>query len=175
MTYHHDSKWQSYSLQKSFDGYAQYLLRAFETQRTSPSVRLNANLIELNLTACSWMYERDRAIVFIGYSFGGRRIKKALIITAEGGSTHTNIADSTIATVFLGVPHEGSNALLHRIGSSVVFPFKPFGSRTDLLDLVEGSSDFDAYCIIASSGDTDQSTCLVSTNVCPNIFWVSSI
>ena len=33
--------------------------------------------------------------------------------------------------------------MLHRIASYVAFLNKPFGSRTDLLDLVEGSTDLD--------------------------------
>ncbi|KAF8249136.1 hypothetical protein K440DRAFT_641496 [Wilcoxina mikolae CBS 423.85] len=96
--------------------------------------------------------EQDRAIIFIGHSFGGLLVKQALIKAGERNSLHRNIADSTIATVFLGVPHQGSNRVLHRIGSYVAFLNKPFGSRTDLLDLVQGSSDlYNLHCQFLSN------------------------
>lgn len=41
--------------------------------------------------------------------------------------------------VFLGVPHEGSNLLLYRIGWYFALFNRPYGSSTELLDLVAGS------------------------------------
>jgi len=38
MTYKHDSRWQSYTLRKSFDGFAKDLLEAITAARSSPEV-----------------------------------------------------------------------------------------------------------------------------------------
>ena len=45
--------------------------------------------------------------------------------------------------VFLGVPHKGSNKLLHRLGWARSILYKLLGSRTDLLDIANGSPDLE--------------------------------
>lgn len=66
-----------------------------------------------------------------------------MVEAGKRDSEHGSIADSTTAVVFLGVPHQGFNGIVHRIGASIGFLLKPFGSRTDLLDLAAGSSGLD--------------------------------
>jgi hypothetical protein len=63
---------------------------------------------------------------------------------ADGkGSRYRNISDRAVGVVFLGVPHQGSNKLLHRLGWALAALYKLFGSRTDLLSLAKGSPELD--------------------------------
>ena len=59
------------------------------------------------------------------------------------GSRYRNISDRAVGVVFLGVPHHGSNKLLHRLGWSLAGLYKLSGSRTDLLNLAKGSPELD--------------------------------
>jgi hypothetical protein len=68
---------------------------------------------------------------------------QALLTACENGSDYRNISDRTVGVVFLGVPHKGSNKLLHRLGWSLATLNKLFGSRTDLLNLAKGSPELD--------------------------------
>ena len=68
---------------------------------------------------------------------------QALLTASEKGSPYKNISDRTIGVVFLGVPHKGSNKLLHHLGWTLATLYKLFGSRTDLLNLVKGSPELD--------------------------------
>ena len=43
----------------------------------------------------------------------------------------------------MGVPHKGSNKLLHSLGRASATLNKLVGSRTDLLDLAKGSPELD--------------------------------
>jgi len=124
MTYRHDSRWQSYTLRKSFDGFAKDLLEALTAARSSPE-------------------EQERAIIFIGHSFGGLLIKQALVMAGGKGSRYRNISDRAVGIIFLGVPHHGSNTLLHRVGWALAALYKLSESRTDLLSLAKGSPELD--------------------------------
>ena len=68
---------------------------------------------------------------------------QALLTACEKGSTYRNISDRAVGVVFLGVPHKGSNRLLHRLGWALATLRKLFGSRTDLLNLTGGSPELD--------------------------------
>ena len=68
---------------------------------------------------------------------------QALLMASEKGSPYRNISDRAVGVVFLGVPHKGSNKLLHRLGWAWATLYKLFGSRTDLLDLAKGSLELD--------------------------------
>jgi len=87
--------------------------------------------------------EQDRAMVFIGHSFGGLLIKQALLTACERGSPYKNVSDRVVGVIFLAVPHRGSNKLLHRLGWALAALYKLVGSRTDLLNLVRGSPELD--------------------------------
>jgi len=87
--------------------------------------------------------EQERAIVFIGHSFGGLLIKQALLTASEKDSPYRNISVRTVGVVFLGVPHRGSNKLLHSVGWALASLSKMVGSRTDLLNLAKGSPELD--------------------------------
>ena len=68
---------------------------------------------------------------------------QALLTASEKGSPYKNISDSIVGVVFLGVPHKGSNKLLHSLGRASATLNKLVGSRTDLLDLAKGSPELD--------------------------------
>jgi hypothetical protein len=68
---------------------------------------------------------------------------QALLTASEKGSPYRIISDSAVGVVFLGVPHTGSNKLLHRLGWAMATVYKLFGSRTDLLNLARGSPELD--------------------------------
>jgi hypothetical protein len=68
---------------------------------------------------------------------------QALLTAYEKGSRYGNISDRTVGIVFLGVPHKGSNKLLHRLGWVLATVYKLFGSRTDLLNFAKGSPELD--------------------------------
>jgi hypothetical protein len=68
---------------------------------------------------------------------------QALLTACEKGSPYRNISDRTVGVVFLGVPHRGSNKLLHRLGRALATLYKLFGSRTNLLNLAKGSPELD--------------------------------
>jgi hypothetical protein len=72
---------------------------------------------------------------------------QALLTASEKRSPYRNISDSAIGAVFLGVPHTGSNKLLHRLGwamaTVMATVYKLFGFRTDLLNLTNGSPELD--------------------------------
>ena len=68
---------------------------------------------------------------------------QALLTASEKGSPYRNISDRAVGVVFLGVPHRGSNKLLHRLGWVVAALYKLFGSRTDLLNLAKGSPELE--------------------------------
>ena len=59
------------------------------------------------------------------------------------GSRYRNISKRAVGIIFLGVPHHGSNELLHRLGWSLAALYKLSGSRTDLLNLAKGSPELD--------------------------------
>jgi len=66
-----------------------------------------------------------------------------LLTASEKGSPYRNISDHTVGVVFLGVPHRGSNKLLHGLGWTLATLHKLAGSRADSLDLVKGSPELD--------------------------------
>jgi hypothetical protein len=68
---------------------------------------------------------------------------QALLTASEKGSPYRIISDSAVGVVFLGVPHTGSNKLLHRLGWAMATVYKLFGFRTDLLNLTRGSPELD--------------------------------
>jgi len=68
---------------------------------------------------------------------------QALLTASEKGSPYRNISDRAVGVVFLGVPHKGSNKLLHSLGWALAALFKLVGSRADLLDLAKGSPELD--------------------------------
>jgi len=68
---------------------------------------------------------------------------QALLTACEKGSPYRNISDRAVGVVFLGVPHKGSNKLLHRLGWALAALCKLLGSRTDLLNLAKGSPELD--------------------------------
>jgi hypothetical protein len=74
MTYRHDSRWESYTLQKSFDGFAKDLLEALMRVRCSEEV--GHGLCTSLWLRSDFMQEQKRAIIFIGHSFGGLLIKQ---------------------------------------------------------------------------------------------------
>jgi hypothetical protein len=77
MTYSHDSRWESYTVQKSFDGFAKDLLEALMRVRRSPEVwhsRCTSHWLRPSSDFTS--QEQDSAIIFIGHSFGGLLIKQ---------------------------------------------------------------------------------------------------
>ena len=59
------------------------------------------------------------------------------------GSSYRNTSDRAAGIVFLGVPHHGSNTILHCLGWALATLYKLLGSRTDLLNLAKGSSELD--------------------------------
>jgi hypothetical protein len=79
MTYSHDSRWRSYTLRKSFDGFAKDLLEVLAAARSSPEVWRSIVLSLVNYVLKQhiyWTQEQERAIIFIGHSFGGLLIKQ---------------------------------------------------------------------------------------------------
>ena len=70
-------------------------------------------------------------------------VLQALLMACEKGSPYRNISDRAVGVVFLGVPHKGSNKLLHRLGWAMATLYKLSGSRIDLLNLAKGSPELD--------------------------------
>ena len=68
---------------------------------------------------------------------------QALLMASEKDSPYRNISDCAVGVVFLGVPHKGSNKLLHSLGWALTTVYKLVGSRTDLLVLPKGSPELD--------------------------------
>lgn len=58
--------------------------------------------------------EGRRPLVFIGHSLGGLIIKQALVL-ADHGDTYRDIRLSTAGIIFLGTPHEGSDAAIYGV------------------------------------------------------------
>jgi len=87
---------------------------------------------------------------------------QALLTASEKGSPYRNISDRAVSVAFLGVPHRGSNKLLHSLGRALATLYKLVGSRTDLLDLAKGSPELhDRFLSSYKSID--------SISTCPNI------
>ncbi|KAI1173161.1 hypothetical protein F4777DRAFT_459374 [Nemania sp. FL0916] len=63
-------------------------------------------------------HERDRPILFIGHSFGGIVVKKAMVLAASDKSPNHLTFQSTCGILFLGTPHKGSE--LSKIGKIIV-------------------------------------------------------
>ncbi|KAG8849678.1 hypothetical protein FRB91_009688 [Serendipita sp. 411] len=112
----------------------------------------------------------SRPILFIGHSYGGLVIKKALILSRKTKTDPPDprqwIADAESGIVFLGTPHQGSNhATFALIGS---FIYRPLGGNyTDILKLlsdrdglVELDNDFKE---VLSGGQTKRTVCFYET------------
>ncbi|PVF91917.1 hypothetical protein CPB86DRAFT_260734 [Serendipita vermifera] len=57
--------------------------------------------------------DKDMPLIFIGHSFGGIVIKKALVMAQISRSTYTDfgrILDSACGIIFLGTPHDGAHS-----------------------------------------------------------------
>ncbi|KAI5848526.1 hypothetical protein DFP73DRAFT_629907 [Morchella snyderi] len=114
MAFNHNSKWNRDSPVKSIEHCGKELLD-------------NLNLVRKGV--------EERPIIFIGHSFGGIIIKKALVIA---GSKHRN--DSRYKSfekvitgiIFLGVPHDGSR--LTAIGKLLSHGTYWLGSSTEILE-----------------------------------------
>ncbi|KAI9698517.1 MAG: hypothetical protein M1836_004098 [Candelina mexicana] len=52
----------------------------------------------------------DRPVIFIGHSFGGIVIEKALVLANSDGSKYQHLIKVTAGVVFLGTPHRGSRS-----------------------------------------------------------------
>ncbi|OTA62400.1 hypothetical protein K449DRAFT_52541 [Hypoxylon sp. EC38] len=104
-----------------------------------------------------------RPIVFIAHSFGGLLLKKALIFAKARSK---DVAAMTKGIIFLGVPHQGSNAAIFASCLSCMAFFR--GSSSYLLELmaVNGpslldleSEFYDAYVMQYHSEDTRPYIC----------------
>ncbi|KAI9777909.1 MAG: hypothetical protein M1816_004381 [Peltula sp. TS41687] len=74
--------------------------------------------------------ERDRGLIFVGYSYGGLVIKQALI-QASRGERFADIIGRTKAAFFLGTPHRGSS--FTRWGTLIARALQPIGSNPSIL------------------------------------------
>ncbi|KAF2271228.1 uncharacterized protein EI97DRAFT_408568, partial [Westerdykella ornata] len=81
--------------------------------------------------------DRTRNLVFVGHSYGGLVIKRALI-QASTNQTFANVAEHTRAVFFLGTPHRGSS--FSTWGSIAARALQPLGSNPSLLQEVEYDS-----------------------------------
>ena len=117
----HESRWDAYSPVQSLRDYGQVILDSVA------SVRRDAE-------------EKSRPLIFVGHSFGGILMKKALVIGKEAnpGTDQRLVADSTDGAIFFGTPHKGSNFAL--FGTLLSYFSYWRGSRTDLLEFLTPSS-----------------------------------
>ena len=117
----HDSRWDAYSPVQSLRDYGQVILDSVASVRRDEE-------------------ENSRPLIFIGHSFGGILLKKALVIGKEAnpGTRQRQVADSTEGAIFFGTPHKGSNFALFGTLSSYFSYWR--GSRTDLLEFLTPSS-----------------------------------
>ncbi|RPB08258.1 hypothetical protein P167DRAFT_512474, partial [Morchella conica CCBAS932] len=115
MAFNHNSAWDINAPVKSVDVCGQQLLDALNTSRA----------------------ETDRPIIFIGHSFGGIIIKKALVIAGQKSfdSRYVALKKSMLGAIFLGVPHDGSRLTL--IGKLISYSSYWLGSSTELLEALE--------------------------------------
>ncbi|MCJ1470073.1 hypothetical protein MMC07_008718 [Pseudocyphellaria aurata] len=123
----HDSRWDAYSPVQSLRDYGQIILDSIATLRRDEE-------------------ENKRPLIFIGHSFGGILIKKALVI-ARGSKILTEslsdareraVYDACCGVLFFGTPHRGSNFALFGMLSSYFSYWR--GSRSDLLEFLTPSS-----------------------------------
>ena len=117
----HDSRWDAYSPVQSLRDYGQVILDSVAGVRRDEE-------------------EHSRPLIFIGHSFGGILLKKALVVGKEANpSTRQRlVADSADGAIFFGTPHKGSNFALFGTLSSYFSYWR--GSRTDLLEFLTPSS-----------------------------------
>ncbi|KAF8247244.1 hypothetical protein K440DRAFT_584813, partial [Wilcoxina mikolae CBS 423.85] len=117
MTFNHDTVWSNNSAEQELSEYSQELLRVLAELRTTEE-------------------EMRRPILFIGYSFGGLIVKRALVIAATERTTTIELVKGII---YLGTPHGGSHmAVFGKIQS--LFSYW-VGSRTEHLDILRINSD----------------------------------
>ncbi|PLN86207.1 hypothetical protein BDW42DRAFT_109905 [Aspergillus taichungensis] len=76
------------------------------------------------------MKERSRDLVFIGYSYGGLLVKKALIQMSQNPS-FADMAQHVKGVFFLGTPHRGSG--FTKWGSLAAGLLRPLGSNPSIL------------------------------------------
>ncbi|KAI9857892.1 MAG: hypothetical protein M1813_008007 [Trichoglossum hirsutum] len=121
MAFNHNTRWKTNALNKSLEDYGQDLLRELAEKRRS-------------------VEERSRPIIFIGHSFGGIIVKKALVIARNRGGDDFRcaIAGQTKGIIFMGTPHKGSRLTVFGRLLSVFGHF--MGSSTHLLEVIQPSS-----------------------------------
>ncbi|KAF1922859.1 uncharacterized protein M421DRAFT_338260 [Didymella exigua CBS 183.55] len=78
--------------------------------------------------------ERTRSLIFVGHSYGGLVIKRALILAYQD-QAFNHVAEHTRGVVFLGTPHRGSS--FSTWGSLAARALGPLGSNPSLLQEVE--------------------------------------
>ncbi|MCJ1242271.1 hypothetical protein MMC14_010278, partial [Varicellaria rhodocarpa] len=92
-TYSYESDWRKRDIKTSLRQCGEQLLNVLHQNRLSEK-------------------ESRRPLVFIGHSLGGLVIKQALVL-ANHGDDFKDIRLSTAGIIFLGTPHQGSNAAVY--------------------------------------------------------------
>ncbi|XHF98814.1 hypothetical protein AWENTII_002351 [Aspergillus wentii] len=121
MAFNHNTSWESEALSKSIDDHANDLLRVLGMHRHTPK-------------------QKERPIIFIGHSFGGLIIKRALICSALVGEDENcyELYKQTKGLIFMGTPHRGANLTTAGKISSLFGYWK--GSTVEPLELFEYGS-----------------------------------
>ncbi|KAI9874435.1 MAG: hypothetical protein M1830_009753, partial [Pleopsidium flavum] len=111
----HDSRWDADAPVQSLREYGKAILTSIVALRREDE-------------------EKKRPLIFVGHSFGGILIKKALIAagSAHKQSPERDVADAVAGVLFLGSPHRGANVA--RIGTLISFLTYWHGSRSELLE-----------------------------------------
>ncbi|KAI5837295.1 ankyrin repeat-containing domain protein [Morchella snyderi] len=123
LTYNHNSAWMRDAPVKTVRDCGKQLLAALDSCREEAEAK-------------------NRPIIFIGHSFGGIIIKKALVMANSEKRSRNDglIKESMRGAIFLGVPHDGSQ--LTAFGKLASYCTYWLGSSTELLEALQSGCSF---------------------------------
>ncbi|KAK8210425.1 hypothetical protein IWZ01DRAFT_570786 [Phyllosticta capitalensis] len=125
--YNHKSHWGYEALILSVEDLAQDLLNTIAMSRED---------LERN---CQEHGRLSRPIIFIGYSFGGIIVKRAMVMNKQRGCSDQQFDAESVGCLFMGTPHRGSKFATAGIIMSWFGYW--FGTRSNLLKAIERGSD----------------------------------